>query len=175
MTFCVTDPNTGFGSCTLVYISRCTFRESRASKKYFINRCGDIPYLIVRKGFSTKGAEMVQVQPLFPNGLHHYAGEHTFYVVSFFLLCFWDTKVPPLGASEASDDGEKKKAAGLGILWAAYISLLDTQPLLTKSLTSMTGFALGDLLAQKFLEKKVSYRHIRGKDQESSENFPRFR
>lgn len=67
-----------------------------------------------------------------------------------------NNKVPPLGASSsASDDGEKKQAKGLGILWAAYISLLDTQPILTKSLTSMTGFALGDLLAQKFLEKKV--------------------
>lgn len=66
-----------------------------------------------------------------------------------------NNKVPPLGASSsASDDGEKKQAKGLGILWAAYISLLDTQPILTKSLTSMTGFALGDLLAQKFLEKK---------------------
>lgn len=64
--------------------------------------------------------------------------------------------MPPLGASSASDsDGESKKAAGLGIFWAAYISLLDTQPILTKSLTSMTGFALGDLLAQKFIEKKV--------------------
>lgn len=62
--------------------------------------------------------------------------------------------MPPLGASSA-DDGEKKPASGLGIFWAAYISLLDTQPILTKSLTSMTGFALGDLLAQKFIEKKV--------------------
>lgn len=65
--------------------------------------------------------------------------------------------MPPLGASSssASDDGEKKQPSGLGILWAAYISLLDTQPILTKSLTSMTGFALGDVLAQKFVEKKV--------------------
>lgn len=65
-------------------------------------------------------------------------------------------KLPPLGSSSSASDGDgEKKPAGLGIFWAAYISLLDTQPILTKSLTSMTGFALGDLLAQKFLEKKV--------------------
>ncbi|CAM9724530.1 unnamed protein product [Sphacelaria rigidula] len=34
------------------------------------------------------------------------------------------------------------------------MGLLDKQPLLTKSLTSMVGFALGDLLAQKGVEKK---------------------
>lgn len=68
-----------------------------------------------------------------------------------------NNKLPPLGSSSASssDDGEKKSGNILAIFWAAYISLLDTQPILTKSLTSMTGFALGDLLAQKFIEKKV--------------------
>lgn len=67
-----------------------------------------------------------------------------------------DGKVPPLGASASSEgDGDKKKAAGLGILWMAYNSLLESQPLLAKSLTSMTGFALGDVLAQKFIDKKV--------------------
>lgn len=67
-------------------------------------------------------------------------------------------KVPPLGASSSAEgDGDKKKAAGLGILWVAYNSLLESQPILAKSLTSMTGFGLGDLLAQKFLEKKVGF------------------
>lgn len=66
-------------------------------------------------------------------------------------------KFPPLSSSaSSSDDGEKKSGNVLAILWAAYISLLDTQPILTKSLTSMTGFALGDILAQKFVEKKVN-------------------
>lgn len=68
--------------------------------------------------------------------------------------------MPPLGASSSSaeGDGDKgKQALGLGALWAAYNSLLATQPILTKSLTSMTGFALGDLLAQKFIEKKVEF------------------
>ncbi|CAM9157236.1 unnamed protein product [Phaeothamnion confervicola] len=32
--------------------------------------------------------------------------------------------------------------------------MLDKQPLVTKALTSMIGFALGDFLAQKFIEKK---------------------
>ena len=64
--------------------------------------------------------------------------------------------MPPLGASASAEgDGDKKKAAGLGIFWVAYNSLLESQPILAKSLTSMTGFALGDLLAQKFIEKKV--------------------
>lgn len=37
-------------------------------------------------------------------------------------------------------------------LWARYNKLLDAQPLLTKALTSLTGFTLGDILAQKFIE-----------------------
>jgi len=32
--------------------------------------------------------------------------------------------------------------------WAAYNDALDTKPLLTKSMTSLVGWALGDLLAQ---------------------------
>ena len=37
-------------------------------------------------------------------------------------------------------------------LWARYNALLDSQPLLTKALTSLTGFSVGDILAQKFIE-----------------------
>jgi len=36
-------------------------------------------------------------------------------------------------------------------LWAKYNKLLDAQPLLTKALTSFTGFTAGDILAQKFV------------------------
>jgi hypothetical protein len=36
-------------------------------------------------------------------------------------------------------------------LWARYNKLLDAQPILTKALTSLTGFTLGDILAQKFI------------------------
>jgi protein Mpv17 len=41
------------------------------------------------------------------------------------------------------------KMAGL---WARYNALLEAQPLLTKALTSLTGFTAGDILAQKFIE-----------------------
>jgi protein Mpv17 len=42
-------------------------------------------------------------------------------------------------------------------LWARYNKLLDTQPLFTKALTSLTGFTLGDILAQNFVEKSGDY------------------
>lgn len=38
-------------------------------------------------------------------------------------------------------------------LWARYNALLDAQPLLTKALTSLTGFTVGDILAQSFIEQ----------------------
>lgn len=38
-------------------------------------------------------------------------------------------------------------------LWARYNALLEAQPLLTKALTSLTGFTAGDVLAQSFIEK----------------------
>jgi protein Mpv17 len=41
------------------------------------------------------------------------------------------------------------KMAGL---WARYNALLEAQPLLTKALTSLTGFTAGDILAQSFIE-----------------------
>ena len=37
-------------------------------------------------------------------------------------------------------------------LWARYNGVLDAQPLLTKALTSLTGFTVGDILAQNFVE-----------------------
>jgi protein Mpv17 len=41
----------------------------------------------------------------------------------------------------------------MAALWARYNSLLEAQPLLTKALTSFTGFTAGDVLAQCFIEK----------------------
>ena len=38
------------------------------------------------------------------------------------------------------------------MLWARYNAMLDSQPLLTKALTSLTGFTVGDVLAQSFVE-----------------------
>jgi len=37
--------------------------------------------------------------------------------------------------------------------WAAYNDALDKKPLLTKSMTSLVGWALGDFIAQKFIGK----------------------
>mmetsp|Transcript_19658 Transcript_19658/g.33216 ORF Transcript_19658/g.33216 Transcript_19658/m.33216 type:complete len:200 (-) Transcript_19658:115-714(-) len=41
--------------------------------------------------------------------------------------------------------------------WASYNRLLDSNPILTKALTSFTGFTVGDALAQNFVEKKEKY------------------
>lgn len=40
----------------------------------------------------------------------------------------------------------------MAALWARYNALLEAQPLLTKALTSLTGFTVGDVLAQSFIE-----------------------
>jgi len=39
--------------------------------------------------------------------------------------------------------------------WAAYNNALDEKPLLTKALTSLAGWALGDVLAQIFIAKSA--------------------
>jgi len=39
-------------------------------------------------------------------------------------------------------------------IWAKYNALLEAQPLLTKALTSFTGFTIGDFLAQKFIAEE---------------------
>ena len=60
----------------------------------------------------------------------------------------------------ADDEGEEPpapKAAEAAGLWAAYEKALEKDPLLIKGLTSMTGFAIGDILAQQFIEKKGKY------------------
>ncbi|GAB5031407.1 peroxisomal membrane protein [Nannochloropsis oceanica] len=38
-----------------------------------------------------------------------------------------------------------------GRLWTKYNAALETNPLLIKAMTSLTGFTLGDILAQKFV------------------------
>lgn len=40
----------------------------------------------------------------------------------------------------------------MAAIWARYNALLEAQPLLTKALTSLTGFTVGDILAQSFIE-----------------------
>jgi len=49
---------------------------------------------------------------------------------------------------ESDGDDNPLKAA-----WKQYEELLDAKPLLMKALTSFVGFALGDILAQKFIQK----------------------
>jgi len=39
----------------------------------------------------------------------------------------------------------------MSAIWARYNKLLEAQPLFTKALTSFTGFTVGDILAQKFV------------------------
>jgi protein Mpv17 len=41
-------------------------------------------------------------------------------------------------------------------LWSRYMSLLESQPVLTKACTSFTGFLFGDVLAQNFVEPSSS-------------------
>nr|NP_001090480.1 uncharacterized protein LOC779393 [Xenopus laevis]AAI23161.1 MGC154358 protein [Xenopus laevis] len=46
-----------------------------------------------------------------------------------------------------------------GRLWTKYNAALETNPLLIKAVTSLTGFTLGDILAQKFVmpDKEKGY------------------
>ena len=46
----------------------------------------------------------------------------------------------------------KSTSVNMSGLWARYNKLLEAQPLLTKALTSLTGFTAGDILAQSFIE-----------------------
>ena len=59
-------------------------------------------------------------------------------------------------ASEDDDSTPKKDDSKNGI-WAAYESQLEKNPMVVKALTSFTGFMIGDLLAQFFIEKKKEY------------------
>mmetsp|Transcript_50930 Transcript_50930/g.122789 ORF Transcript_50930/g.122789 Transcript_50930/m.122789 type:complete len:208 (+) Transcript_50930:1091-1714(+) len=45
-----------------------------------------------------------------------------------------------------------RKPITMASIWARYNKMLDAQPLLTKCLTSFTGFTVGDILAQVFIE-----------------------
>mmetsp|Transcript_15629 Transcript_15629/g.23275 ORF Transcript_15629/g.23275 Transcript_15629/m.23275 type:complete len:188 (+) Transcript_15629:105-668(+) len=46
-------------------------------------------------------------------------------------------------------------------LWAAYNRALASNPLLVKAATSFTGFTVGDILAQKFINKDADYDFVR--------------
>jgi len=56
---------------------------------------------------------------------------------------------------------EPEDASGFGALWKNYNELLETKPLLMKALTSLVGFALGDILAQLFIQKNDPFDFFR--------------
>jgi len=53
----------------------------------------------------------------------------------------------------AGDSGDESSSNPLVGAWNTYNELLDSKPLIMKMLTSMTGFMLGDILAQVFISK----------------------
>jgi protein Mpv17 len=55
-------------------------------------------------------------------------------------------------AMSSSGDDDKEDNPFMGA-WKRYNELLDEKPLLMKALTSFVGFALGDILAQIFIQK----------------------
>mmetsp|Transcript_16263 Transcript_16263/g.54696 ORF Transcript_16263/g.54696 Transcript_16263/m.54696 type:complete len:371 (+) Transcript_16263:80-1192(+) len=68
---------------------------------------------------------------------------------------------PPPSSSGSSSSDDSKPSGPLGSIWAGYMGMLETQPLLTKALTSLTGFAIGDILVQLFIEKKETFDWVR--------------
>ena len=56
-------------------------------------------------------------------------------------------------AAGATPDDDGKEVNPLTVAWRKYESLLDDKPLLMKALTSFVGFAIGDILAQVFIQK----------------------
>jgi|TARA_B100000524_G_scaffold286898_1_gene162022 protein Mpv17 len=59
------------------------------------------------------------------------------------------------GGGTGDDDGKGENP--LTVLWNDYVRLLDEKPLLMKALTSFTGFAIGDILAQTFIQKEEAF------------------
>jgi len=59
------------------------------------------------------------------------------------------------------DSGDGAKKTGLAGMLAVYEGWCETSPLLTKGVTSMIGFTLGDLLAQFAVEKTDNYEWYR--------------
>lgn len=61
---------------------------------------------------------------------------------------------PPAEAAPVAKVDEK---GGLAGIWESYNNALESKPILVKGLTSFTGFALGDILAQCFIEKDSEF------------------
>jgi protein Mpv17 len=62
-----------------------------------------------------------------------------------------------IGDVRMGAEGEDDSESPLVKAWKRYEELLDQKPLLMKGLTSLVGFALGDILAQKFIQKTDSF------------------
>ena len=65
-----------------------------------------------------------------------------------------------IGSTAGSSDDEGDNMPMMQ-MWKRYEQLLEETPLLMKALTSMTGFALGDILAQKVIQKVDSFDILR--------------
>lgn len=66
---------------------------------------------------------------------------------------------PPInkdGLGADASDNEPSKSGDNGI-WGVYMNQLETNPILTKAMTSLVGFTIGDILAQKFIESGKEY------------------
>lgn len=58
------------------------------------------------------------------------------------------------GGSEGSSDSADGPRNPLVAIWVGYKNALDSAPIMTKACTSLVGFFIGDLLAQKLLGEK---------------------
>lgn len=60
------------------------------------------------------------------------------------------------GAGEG-EAGEPSQPTPLEAFWLGYLAVLRSRPVITKALTSLVGFAIGDVLAQRCVEKKACF------------------
>jgi len=68
----------------------------------------------------------------------------------------------PGGVSRGAGEGEASDGSSpTAAVWAGYLALLESKPVVTKALTSLLGFAIGDVLAQCCIEKKECFDWLR--------------
>lgn len=68
------------------------------------------------------------------------------------LTCSWPLIISHFFPSQQALELKPTGNDNMG-LWTRYNALLEAQPLLTKALTSLTGFTIGDILAQNFVNQ----------------------
>lgn len=65
--------------------------------------------------------------------------------------------IPPgFGRNSNADGGDGESSGPLAVFLASYDAATEKNPTLVKGLTSLSGFLVGDLLAQKFIDKAKS-------------------